>query len=176
MHCLACGRPISFTRHRLARHAHTTLVGLDALRIAEVAIGDELDGEPFLRVVHEGQELMDAVHGWVHAFVGPSRKVRREVFSRIRHWESNMHVFVRAWASYDRPSYQEHYHSLSKLEAKLVREMVDRSAGEAARSAPRIVVYAIHGRDLRRSARRARSFGRPRPAADGARLGHADAR
>ena len=108
MHCLVCGRPVSFTRHRLATRAHTMFVGLDGLRIAELAIGDELDGEPFLRVVREGQELLENVHGWVHAFVGPSLRVRREVFSRVRRWRTNTRVFVRAWAAYDRTSFAEH--------------------------------------------------------------------
>jgi hypothetical protein len=121
--CLICGRPVSFTRLRLATHAHSIFVGLDALRIAELAISDELNGEPFLRVVRDAQELLEAVHDWVHAFVGPSPKERRRAFSRMRRWRANARVFVRAWASYDRASYQEHCRALSQHEARLVRRM-----------------------------------------------------
>lgn len=123
-HCLVCGRSVSFTRLRLAAHAHSLYVGLDALRIAEVAIGDELNGEPFLRVFRDGQELLATVHDWVHAFVGPSVKQRRSVFTRMRRWRANTRVFVRAWASYDRTSYQEHCQSLHESEARLVRRMI----------------------------------------------------
>lgn len=122
-HCLVCGQPVSFTRLRLATHAHSIYVGLDALRVAEVAIGDELNGEPFLRVFGEGQELLESVHGWVHAFVGPSMRERRAAVSRMRRWRANVRVFVRAWASYDRTSYQEHCESLRQSEARLVQRM-----------------------------------------------------
>jgi hypothetical protein len=121
--CLVCGRPVSFTRLRLATHAHSIYVGIDALRIAEVAIGDELNGEPFLRVLREGQELLAAVHDWVHAFVGPSLNERRRAFSRMRHWRANARVFIRAWASYDRTSYQKHCSALRETEARLVRRI-----------------------------------------------------
>ena len=126
-HCLVCGRPVSFTRLRLATHAHSIYVGLDALRIAELAIGDELNGEPFLQVFRDGQELLATVHDWVHAFVGPSVKERRRVFTRMRRWRANARVFIRAWASYDRTTYQEHCGSLRASEARLVRRMTTSS-------------------------------------------------
>jgi hypothetical protein len=121
--CLVCGRPVGFTRKRAATHAHDVYVALAALRIAEAAIGDELDAEPFLRIVGEGQTLMETMHEWAHTRRRPDPMDARTMLNRLARWRRIVHMFIHAWASYDRTSFQEHCTSLPQREARLVRSL-----------------------------------------------------
>jgi hypothetical protein len=121
--CLVCGRSVRFNRKRAAAYSHDIHVAIAALRVAEAAIGDELDGEPFLRVVREGQDLLETMHDWAHAVQAPRAADARATMSRLDRWRRNVNMFIRAWASYDRTSYQEHLETLPHHEERFVRSI-----------------------------------------------------